>query len=36
MPTKKRGAEQIIGKLREAKIVLAPGTTTPEACRRSL
>lgn len=34
MPSKKHRPEEIIGKLREAEIVLAQGGTTPEACRR--
>ena len=34
MPSKKHRAEEIIGKLREAEVVLAHGTTTAEACRR--
>lgn len=34
MPSKKHKPEEIIGKLREAEIVLAQGGTTPEACRR--
>ena len=31
---KKHGPEEIIGKLREAEIVLAQGGTTGDACRR--
>lgn len=34
MPSKKHKPEEIIGKLREAEIVLAQGSTTAEACRR--
>ena len=34
MAGKKHGAEQIIGKLREAEIVQAQGGTVPDACRR--
>ncbi|WP_120222558.1 IS3 family transposase [Sphingopyxis sp. FD7] len=34
MPSKKHRAEEIIGKLREAEVVLAQGATTAEACRR--
>jgi transposase-like protein len=34
MAGKKFGAEQIIGKLREAEIVQAQGGTVPDACRR--
>ena len=34
MPFKKHKPEEIIGKLREAEIVLAQGTSTAEACRR--
>ena len=34
MPFKKHKPEEIIGKLREAEIVLAQGASTPEACRR--
>ena len=34
MPAKKHRPEEIIGKLREAEIVLAQGATTAEACRR--
>ena len=34
MPNKRPTPEQIIGKLREAEIVLAQGATTAEACRR--
>ena len=34
MPSKKHQPEEIIGKLREAEIVLAQGATTAEACRR--
>lgn len=34
MPNKRPTPEQIIGKLREAEIVLAQGGTTAEACRR--
>ena len=34
MPSKKHRPEEIIGKLREAEVVLAQGTTTAEACRR--
>ena len=34
MAGKKLGAEQIIGKLREAEIVRAQGGTVPDACRR--
>ena len=34
MPLKKHKPEEIIGKLREAEIVLAHGGTTLEACRR--
>ena len=34
MPNKRPTPEQIIGKLREAEIVVAQGATTAEACRR--
>lgn len=34
MPSKKHKPEEIIGKLREVKIVLGQGGTTAEACRR--
>ena len=34
MPFKQHTAEEIIGKLREAEIVLAQGGTTADACRR--
>ena len=34
MAGKKHGAEQIIGKLREAEIVQTQGGTVPDACRR--
>ena len=34
MPAKKDRPEEIIGKLREAEVVLAQGATTAEACRR--
>ena len=34
MPFNKHKPEEIIGKLREAEIVLAQGASTPEACRR--
>ena len=34
MSFKKHTAEEIIGKLREAEIVLAQGGTTADACRR--
>ena len=34
MPTKKHTPEEIIGKLREAEIVIAQGGTTLDACRR--
>jgi hypothetical protein len=34
MPFKKHKPEEIIGKLREAEIVLAQGGSTAEACRR--
>jgi transposase-like protein len=34
MPFKKHTPEEIIGKLREAEIVLAQGGTTSDACRR--
>ncbi len=34
MPCKKHTPEEIIGKLREAEIVLAQGGTTADACRR--
>ncbi|MBJ2153744.1 IS3 family transposase, partial [Paracoccus sp. IB05] len=34
MPSKKHKPEEIIGKLREVEIVLAPGASTAEACRR--
>jgi putative transposase len=34
MPFKKHTPEEIIGKLREAEIVLAQGGTTVDACRR--
>ena len=34
MPSKKHKPEEIIGKLREAEIMLAHGATTAEACRR--
>ncbi len=33
MPSKKHKPEEIIGKLREAEIVLAQGASTAEACR---
>jgi len=33
MPRKKRSAEEIIGKLREAEVLLAQGKTVPEVCR---
>ena len=32
MPSKKHRPEEIIGKLREAEVVLAQGATTAEAC----
>ena len=34
MPSKKHRPEEIIGKLREAEIVLAQGGTVADACRR--
>lgn len=34
MPSKKHRPEEIIGKLREAEVVLAREATTAEACRR--
>jgi putative transposase len=34
MPSKKHRPEEIIGKLREAQVVLAQGATTKEAYRR--
>ena len=34
MPSKKHRLEEIIGKLREAEVVLAQGATTAVACRR--
>ncbi len=34
MPSKKHRLEEIIGKLREAEVLLAQGATTAEACRR--
>lgn len=34
MPSKEHKAEEMIGKLREAEIMLVQGGTTPEACRR--
>ena len=34
MPFKKHKPEEIIGKLREAEILLAQGASTAEACRR--
>ena len=34
MPRKKHRPEEIIGKLREAEVVLAQGATTAEACPR--
>lgn len=34
MPSKKPRPQGIIGKLREADVVLAQGATTSEACRR--
>ena len=34
MPSKKHRPEEIIGKLREAEVVLAQGATPAEACRR--
>ncbi|OWR01599.1 IS3 family transposase [Sphingopyxis witflariensis] len=34
MPSKKHRPEEIIGKLREAEVVLSQGATTAEACRR--
>ena len=33
MPKKRHTVEQIIGKLREAEVQLAPGTTVAEVCR---
>ena len=34
MPFKRRKPEEIIGKLREAEIMLVQGASTPDACRR--
>ena len=34
IPNKKHRPEEIVGKLREAEVVLAQGATTAEACRR--
>jgi len=34
MSRKRHTAEQIIGKLREAEVLLGQGRTTPEACRQ--
>ncbi|MCH8870014.1 MAG: hypothetical protein IIC85_09905 [Chloroflexi bacterium] len=34
MPRKRHTAEQIIGKLREAEVVLAAGQTIEQACRK--
>ncbi len=34
MPRRKQCPEEIVGKLREAEVVLARGATTAEACRR--
>lgn len=34
MPGKKRSVEQIIGKLREAEVLLSKGQTTEEVCRQ--
>lgn len=34
MPSKKHSAEEIIGKLREAEIAQAQGSTIADACRR--
>ena len=34
MPFRKHKPEEVIGKLREAEIVLAQGASTAEACRR--
>ena len=34
MPSKKHKPEEIIGKLREAEIVLAQGASAAEVCRR--
>ena len=34
MPSKKHRPDEIIGKLREAEVVLAHGAATAEACRR--
>ena len=34
MPSKKHRPEEILGKLREAEVVLAHGATTAEACGR--
>ena len=34
MPGKRRSVEQIIGKLREAEVLLAKGQTTEEMCRQ--
>ena len=33
MPRKKHSPEEIIGKLREAEVLLAQGKTVPEVCR---
>jgi transposase-like protein len=34
MPRKKHSAEEIIGKLREAEVLLAQGRKVPDACRQ--
>jgi transposase InsO family protein len=34
MPKKRHTAEQIIGKLREAEVLLSQGRTTPEVCKQ--
>jgi putative transposase len=34
MPKKRFNAEQIIGKLREAEVLMAKGQTAPEVCRQ--
>ena len=34
MPKKRHTAEQVIGKLREAEVLLSQGKTAPEACKQ--
>jgi hypothetical protein len=34
MPKKRHTPEQIIGKLREAEVLLSQGRTVPEACKQ--